>query len=66
MFIAVVPKELCKEVEDELIWQGRHCLDYNNQGKISVPFHRIALIHRGEPPKFDKFEAVNQAQGSPA
>ena len=31
VFVAAVPKELCKAVEDELIWQGRQCLAYNNQ-----------------------------------
>jgi hypothetical protein len=67
VFIAAVKKELCKEVEDELIWQGRRCLAYNNQGKISQPFSRIALIHRGVPPQLDKFEAVESpARGSQA
>lgn len=58
VFVAAVQEELCKEVEDELIWQGRRSLAYNNQGKISTPFRRIALIHTGMPPKLDKFETV--------
>ena len=58
VFIAAVQKELCEEVENELIWQGRRCLTYNNQGKLSLPFRRIALLHTGVPPQFDKFEAV--------
>lgn len=63
VFIAAVQKELCKEVEDELIWRGRLCLSYNNQGKISLP-RRIPLVHTGEPPKFENFEAVqNPSQG---
>ena len=66
LFIAAVQTELCKEVEDELIWQGRHCLSYNNQGKISLPLRRIALRHSGVPPKLDEFEAVESpSQGSP-
>ena len=60
VFIAAVQKELCKEVEDELIWQGRRCLAYNNQGKISLPFRRIALIHTGVLPNLAKFEAVEE------
>lgn len=58
VFTAAVQKELCKEVEDELIWQGRRCLAYNNQGKISLPFRRVALLHTGVPPKLEQFEAV--------
>ena len=60
VFIAAVQSDLCKEVEDELIWQGRHCLDYNNQGKISLPFRRIALMHTGFSPKLEKFESVEE------
>lgn len=55
VFVAAVPEELCREVEDELIWQGRLCLSYNNQGKISLP-RRIALIHSGEPPSLENFD----------
>lgn len=65
VFIAAVPKEQCEEVENELIWQGRRCLTYNNQGKLSLPFRRIALLHTGDPPKFVKFEAIESlARGS--
>ena len=65
VFIAAVQKELCEEVEGELIWQGRRYLAYNNQGKISLPFRRIALKHSGVPPNFDKFEAIESpAPGS--
>ncbi len=38
VFVAAVQEELCNAIEDELIWQGRRCLSYNNQGKISPPF----------------------------
>jgi hypothetical protein len=58
VFIAAVQNELCGEVENELIWQGRHCLTHNNQGKLLLPLRRIALLHSGVPPKFDKFEMV--------
>jgi hypothetical protein len=56
VFVAAVPKHLSKTVEEELIWQGRQCLSYNNQGKISVLSRRLTLIHKGDAPKFDKFE----------
>ena len=56
VFVAAVPKELCKAVEDELIWQGRQCLAYNNQGKITVPLQRLTLVHEGVSPRFDEFE----------
>jgi hypothetical protein len=58
VFVAAVQKELCKEVEGELIWQGRRCLAYNNQGKILLPFRRVALLHTGAPPELEQFEAV--------
>ena len=58
VFVAAVPKYLCKAVEDELIWQGRQCLSYNNQGKAICPSQRIQIVHNGVPPKFDKFETV--------
>jgi hypothetical protein len=57
VFVAAVPKKLCTTVEDELIWQGRHYLSYNNQGKIIAPRQRLTLIHKGIKPNFDKFEA---------
>ena len=37
VFVAAVPKELCGAVENELIWQGRRQLAYNNNGKIWPP-----------------------------
>ena len=55
VFVATVPKELCKAVEDELIWQGRQCLSYNNQGKLLSPFRRLTLVHEGVAPPFDSF-----------
>jgi hypothetical protein len=58
VFVASVQKELCGEVEDELIWQGRRCLAYNNHGKISPPFRRVALTHSGTPPELAEFDAV--------
>jgi hypothetical protein len=37
VFVAAVPKELCEVIESELIWQGRRCLPYNNNGKRTAP-----------------------------
>src|SRR6266478_5467508 len=45
VFVAAVSKELCGCVEDELIWQGRCCLMYNNRGKIVPPFPRVRVSH---------------------
>lgn len=56
VFVAAVPQNLCKTVEDELIWQGRQFLSYNNQGKIIAPRQRLTLTHKGIKPNFDKFE----------
>lgn len=56
VFVAAVPQNLCKTVEDELIWQGREFLCYNNQGTIIAPRQRLTLIHKGIKPNFDKFE----------
>lgn len=56
VFVAAVSKDLCRSVEDELIWQGRRCLTYNNQGKIVAPFPRVPLSHSGTPPLLNEFE----------
>jgi len=56
VFVAAAPMELCKDVEEELIWQGRQCLSYNNQGKLLAPLRRLTLVHEGVAPRFDKFE----------
>ena len=57
VFVAAVEKELCGPVEDELIWQGRHCLAYNNFGKIVPPSRRVLLSHLGIPPQWTGFDA---------
>ncbi len=57
IFVAAVDKELCGSVEDELIWQGRRCLSYNNHGKIVPPSRRMPLLHLGTPPVLNEFEA---------
>jgi len=56
VFVAAVEKELCGLVEDELIWQGRRCLRYNNQGKIIAPLRHVRLLHSGMPPILNEFE----------
>jgi hypothetical protein len=57
VFVAPVEAALCKPVEDELIWQGRRVLTYNNQGKLVPPLQRIAKEHFGEVPVLSDFDA---------
>ena len=59
IFVAAVYKEICADVEDELIWQGRHCLTYNNFGKIMPPKRRIILSHLGAAPIWNKFNVAD-------
>jgi hypothetical protein len=57
VFVAAVDKALCECVEKELIWQGRSCLTYNNQGKIEAPLRRVPLSHLGTiVPVWSEFE----------
>jgi hypothetical protein len=56
MFVAAVERDLCECVEAELIWQGRRCLRYNNQGKIIAPLRRVLLSHSETPPTLNEFE----------
>src|SRR5262249_33326608 len=50
VFVAAVEKKLCGFVENELIWQGKRCLTYNNLGKLcrqpTACFCRIPGHHR--------------------
>jgi hypothetical protein len=48
---------LCGAVELELIWRGRKLLNYNNVGKLTAPIVRLNLVHEGDVPRFDAFEA---------
>lgn len=57
IFVAAVDAAICKAVEDELIWQGRRILTYNNQGKLVPPLERFSIKHSGEIPIFDDFDA---------
>jgi|SRR6266478_8225550 len=61
IFVASLDKELCECGEDELIWQGRRCLSYNNHGKIVPPSRRMLLSHLGTPPAWNEFEAPKMA-----
>jgi hypothetical protein len=61
IFVAAVERKLCGLVEAEVIWQGRGCLTYNNQGKINRPSHRISLLHQGTPPIWKHFETTEDA-----
>lgn len=64
VFVAAVPKELCGAVEDELIWQGRRQLTYNNNGKHWPPSRRIELMHAGTPPNLQEFDAYHHASAN--
>ena len=57
VFVAAVSGDLCTSVESELIWQGRQCLTYNNQGKLTEPSQRMKLTHSGTPPRIREFDA---------
>jgi hypothetical protein len=61
VFVAAVDKVLCERIESELIWQGRACLTYNNHGKITPPFRRVALSHLGTPPIWNEFETAERS-----
>src|SRR5260370_30514817 len=50
VFVAAVPQALCVAVEDQLIWQHRSQLEYNNQGKLQEPKMNISLIHKSDVP----------------
>jgi hypothetical protein len=56
-FVAPVEEALCKAVEDELIWQGRRVLPYNNQGKLVSPIQPIMIKHSGDTPVMSDFDA---------
>lgn len=60
VFVAGVDSALCKPVEDELIWQGRRVLIYNDRGKLNPPLRRVVVIHAGDPPIFSDFDAPSQ------
>lgn len=57
VFVAPIEAALCKAVEDELIWQGRRALTYNNQGKLVPLLQRVVIEHSGEPPVLSDFDA---------
>lgn len=57
VFVAPVEEALCKAVEDELVWQGRRVLTYNNQGKQEPPLQRVEITHSGETPVLNDFAA---------
>ncbi len=56
VFVAEVDKNLCDAIEDELIWQGRNRLTYNNHGKITPPLRRLRLLRCGTEPTWIDFE----------
>lgn len=62
VFVAAVERDCCEGVENELIWQGRRCLTYNNQGKRIVPVRRLLLSHSGSPPTLSEFDG-SMAEG---
>jgi hypothetical protein len=63
IFVAAVEKQLCGYVENELIWQGRRCLTYNNFGKLVPPVRRVSVSHLGTPPSWRGFEQLAASHG---
>jgi hypothetical protein len=57
LFVAPFEEALCEAVEDELIWQGRRILLYNNQGKREPPHQRVTITNSGETPLLSDFDA---------
>lgn len=57
IFVAPMSAALCRAVELELIWRGRKLLHYNNVGKLTPPIVRLNLVHEGDVPRLDAFEA---------
>ena len=58
VFVAAVERDLCGCAEDELIWQGRRCLAYNNRGKTTAPPRRLLLSNAGTPPILKAFDTL--------
>jgi hypothetical protein len=52
VFVAVVPLELCRVVEETLIWTWREQLPYNNLGKRIDPSVLVDIDHQGDIPAF--------------
>jgi len=52
VFVAEVPLEYCALIEQNLIWQYRRLLIYNNVGKRTCPETCLRFAHDGDPPDF--------------
>jgi hypothetical protein len=53
VYVARVPIDLVHTVEDQLIWEHRDTLIYNQAGTQKAPMDRIALQHEGDVPEFE-------------
>jgi hypothetical protein len=53
VFVAAVPADLVEAVEATLIWENRDGLIYNNIGRKRQLVEAVAVIHRGDTPRFD-------------
>ena len=53
VYVARVPIDLVHTVEDQLIWEHRDTLIYNQAGTQKAPMDRVALQHEGDVPLFE-------------
>lgn len=53
VFVAAVPADLVEAVEATLIWENRDRLVYNNIGRKRQLVEAVAVLHRGDTPRFD-------------
>lgn len=52
VYVAEVTAQNADIIGQELIWNSRIFLLYNNQGKKTEPKQRIRVIHEGDSPNF--------------
>jgi len=55
IFVSEVNEKICEVVENNLIFQGREQLMYNNIGKKKNLSKAIKIIHKGKKPKLNNF-----------
>ncbi len=53
VFVAAVPATMVDAVETTLIWQHREGLRYNNIGVKRQLGEPVAIVHRGDTPRFE-------------
>jgi hypothetical protein len=51
-FVSKVKEKTCNQIENNLIYQYRQELKYNNIGKQKRLSDEVEVIHKGKSPKF--------------